>query len=127
MEMDSVGSRYVSLLEHIVYVPLTEISNRFTGAYFISVVLLMKETRATIVLTRLASKKRKETGDARYQAKAEIEKPNLITLIKISCTRPICQQISPMICTDQLIFYFSDLLLTEPIVQSFSVGSVATF
>ncbi|KAG2743990.1 MFS general substrate transporter [Suillus brevipes Sb2] len=75
----------------------------FTGAYFISVVLFMKETRATIVLTRLASKKRKETGDNRYQAKAEIEKQNLMTLIKISCTRPIY------------------LLLTEPIVQSFSL------
>ncbi|KAG1743115.1 MFS general substrate transporter [Suillus lakei] len=75
----------------------------FTGVYFISVVLLMKETRATIVLTRLASKKRKETGDHRYQAKAEIEKLNLMTLIKISCTRPIY------------------LLMTEPIVQSFSL------
>jgi len=31
----------------------------FTGAYFIFVVLLMEETRATIVLTRLARKKRK--------------------------------------------------------------------
>ncbi|KAG1738888.1 major facilitator superfamily domain-containing protein [Suillus paluster] len=75
----------------------------FSGAYFISVVLLMKETRATIVLTRLARKKRKETGDARYQAKAEIEKQSLMTLIKISCTRPIY------------------LLLTEPLVQSFSL------
>ncbi|OAX41036.1 MFS general substrate transporter [Rhizopogon vinicolor AM-OR11-026] len=75
----------------------------FTGAYFISVVLLMKETRATIVLTRLARKKRKETGDNRYRAQAEIEKESLITLIKISCTRPIY------------------LLATEPIVQSFSL------
>jgi hypothetical protein len=89
-----------------MYVALTEASHRFTGAYFISVVLFMKETRATIVLTRLASKKRKETGDNRYQAKAEIEKQNLMTLIKISCTRPICQQISPMIYIDQLTFYF---------------------
>ncbi|KAJ8591034.1 MFS general substrate transporter [Rhizopogon salebrosus TDB-379] len=75
----------------------------FSGAYFISVLLLMKETRTTIVLTRLARKKRKETGDNRYQAKAEIEKESLITLIKISCTRPIY------------------LLATEPIVQSFSL------
>ncbi|KAG1817105.1 major facilitator superfamily domain-containing protein [Suillus subaureus] len=75
----------------------------FTGAYFISVVLLMKETRATIVLTRLARKKRRETGDDRYQAKAEMEKQKLSTLIKISCTRPIY------------------LLLTEPIVQGFSL------
>ncbi|OAX41038.1 MFS general substrate transporter [Rhizopogon vinicolor AM-OR11-026] len=81
----------------------------FTGAYFISVVVLMKETRATIVLTRLAKKKRKETGDDRYQAKAEIEKQSLITLIKISCTRPIY------------------LLATEPIVQSFSVWIAFTW
>jgi len=86
-----VGSCDVSPLEHITHIALTKFSCRFTGAYFISVVLLMKETRATIVLTRLASKKRKETGDDRYQAKAEIEKQNLITLIKISCTRPICR------------------------------------
>ncbi|KAJ8591030.1 MFS general substrate transporter [Rhizopogon salebrosus TDB-379] len=75
----------------------------FTGAYFIAVVALMKETRSTIVLTRLARKKRRETGDDRYQAKAEIEKESLMTLIKISCTRPIY------------------LLATEPIVQSFSL------
>lgn len=106
MEMDSVGSRYVSLLKHIMFVALTETSHRFTGAYFISVVLFMKETRATIVLTRLASKKRKETGDNRYQAKAEIEKQNLITLIKISCTRPICQHISPMIYIEADILFF---------------------
>ncbi|KAJ8591031.1 MFS general substrate transporter [Rhizopogon salebrosus TDB-379] len=75
----------------------------FTGVQFISLVLLMKETRATIVLTRLARKKRKETGDNRYQATAEINKENLITLIKTTCTRPIY------------------ILATEPILQSFSL------
>lgn len=100
-----MDSCYVSPLKHVTHIALTKVSYSFTGAYFIFVVLLMEETRATIVLTRLARKKRKETGDYRYQAKAEIEKQSLITLIKISCTRPICQQISPMIYTDQLTFF----------------------
>jgi hypothetical protein len=69
----------------------------------------MKETRTTIVLTRLARKKRKETGDNRYQAKAEIEKESLITLIKISCTRPICQYRFPVFYCDQLTLFFRPL------------------
>jgi hypothetical protein len=50
----------------------------------------MKETRSTIILTRLAKKLRKETGDHRYRARAEDEAGNLRTLIYISCTRPLC-------------------------------------
>ncbi|KAJ8591033.1 MFS general substrate transporter [Rhizopogon salebrosus TDB-379] len=75
----------------------------FTGTYFISVVVLMKETRATIVLARLARKKRNETGDHRYQAETEKEKNSLMTLIKTSCMRPMY------------------LLATEPIIQGFSL------
>jgi hypothetical protein len=91
MEMDTMGSCYVGFLKHKDGT-LTEILLRFTGAFFVAVVVFMKETRATIVLTRLAKRKRKETGDDRYQARSEIEKESLIALIKISCTRPICQQ-----------------------------------
>jgi hypothetical protein len=88
----------------------------------------MKETRATIVLTRLARKKRKETGDNRYQAKAEIEKDSLLALIKITCTRPICQHILSMLYLEYVTHTdFSDLLATEPILQSFSVGSATVF
>jgi hypothetical protein len=89
----------------------------------------MKETRATIVLARLARKKRNETGDHRYQAETEKEKKNLMALIKTSCMRPICQQNSSILNLDKLTFisHFLDLLATEPIVQSFSVGCLTGF
>jgi hypothetical protein len=51
----------------------------------------MKETRSTILLTRLARKIRKETGDHRYRARAEDSEASLRTLIYVSCTRPLCE------------------------------------
>jgi len=63
----------------------------------------MKETRSSIILTRIAKKIRKETGDHRYRARIEDERMKLTTLIWISCTRPI------------------HLLITEPVVASFSL------
>lgn len=49
----------------------------------------MKETRTAVLLTRLAKKIRKETGDQRYRARIEDERASLKTLIYISCTRPL--------------------------------------
>ncbi|KAF8621866.1 hypothetical protein AX15_007426 [Amanita polypyramis BW_CC] len=62
----------------------------------------MKETRSDVILVRLAKEVRKKTGDNRYRARVEDERGSLISLIKISCTRPL------------------RLLLTEPVVVSFS-------
>lgn len=62
-----------------------------TGFVFLMVIAIMKETRSTILLTRLARKIRKETGDTRYRARAEDVEGNLRTLIYISCTRPLCE------------------------------------
>ncbi|KAK0444803.1 MFS polyamine transporter [Armillaria borealis] len=73
------------------------------GIYIVLVPLIMKETRSSILLTRLAKKIRKETGDKRYRARVEDERASLRTLIFISITRPI------------------HLMLTEPIVASFSL------
>ena len=53
--------------------------------------LFMKETRSAVLLTRLAKKLRKETGDSRYCAHVEDERTSLRTLIYISCTRPLCE------------------------------------
>ncbi|KAH7920530.1 MFS general substrate transporter [Leucogyrophana mollusca] len=75
----------------------------FTAAYFVAVLVFMKETRSSIILSRIARKVRKDTGDGRYRARAEDEKRSLSTMIYISCTRPL------------------RLLLTEPTVQSFSL------
>lgn len=53
--------------------------------------LFMKETRASVLLVRLAKKMRKQTGNKRIRARVEDERASLSTLIYISCTRPVCQ------------------------------------
>ncbi|KZP11098.1 MFS general substrate transporter [Athelia psychrophila] len=74
-----------------------------TGIVLVLVVAVMGETRSPVLLTRLARKLRKETGDHRYRARAEDERGSFKNLLFISCTRP----------------FF--LLVTEPIVFSISV------
>ncbi|KAF9444904.1 MFS general substrate transporter [Macrolepiota fuliginosa MF-IS2] len=73
------------------------------GLYLVLLPFLLKETRSTVLLTRMAKKLRKKTGDPRYRARVEDERMSLKSLIWISCTRPIY------------------LLLTESIVLSFSL------
>jgi hypothetical protein len=65
--------------------------------------LTLKETRASVILTRMARKKRAETGDERYRSHAELERPPMIELVKLSLTRP---------------FWF---LVSEPVVTAFSL------
>ncbi|KAL0567583.1 hypothetical protein V5O48_014412, partial [Marasmius crinis-equi] len=73
------------------------------GVLLLLVPLVMVETRESIILTRLAKRIRKETGDQRYRARVEDERASLRTLIYISCTRPVY------------------LMFTEPVVASFSL------
>jgi hypothetical protein len=68
------------------------ISLRFSGAYVLDIILVMSETRSSIVLTHIAKNTRKATGDPRYRCSAEIGKPSIKSLIKTSCTRPLCTQ-----------------------------------
>ncbi|KAG7093398.1 hypothetical protein E1B28_007080 [Marasmius oreades] len=74
-----------------------------TGLMFVLIPIVMKETRSSIILTRLAKRIRKETGNLRFRARVEDERANLRTLIYISCTRPV------------------HLMFTEPVVASFSL------
>ncbi|KAJ3729937.1 MFS polyamine transporter [Lentinula guzmanii] len=74
-----------------------------TGFYLILVPIIMKETRSSIILIRIAKRMRKKTGNPRYRARIEDERAKLSTLIWVSCTRPI------------------HLLTTEPVVASFSI------
>ncbi|KAG0703948.1 MFS general substrate transporter [Suillus ampliporus] len=74
-----------------------------SGVYSISVFIFMRETRSTVILTSLAHQMRKDTGDSRYHARSEENKPSLTSMIAISCARPL------------------RLLFTEPTVQSFSL------
>ncbi|KAF9005034.1 MFS polyamine transporter [Cyathus striatus] len=73
------------------------------GAYLVLVPFILTETRASVLLTRIAKKLRKETGDNRYRARVEDERASLRTLIFVSCTRPLY------------------LMITELIVSSFSI------
>ncbi|KAG1807051.1 major facilitator superfamily domain-containing protein [Suillus subaureus] len=75
----------------------------FTGAFVLSVILVMSETRSSIILAQIAKDTRKITGDPRYRSSAEIGQPSMSSLIKTSCTRPLY------------------LLFTEPVVQCFSL------
>ncbi|EIW58339.1 MFS general substrate transporter [Trametes versicolor FP-101664 SS1] len=75
----------------------------WTGIFVIAVPICMKETRSGVLLTRLAKKLRKDTGNHHYRARVEDERASLRTLIYISCTRPIY------------------LLITEPVVAAFSL------
>lgn len=72
------------------------------GVYLILVPIIMKETRASILLMRIARRIRKKSGDHRYRARVEDERASLRTLIYISCTRPICE--SPSLCLFQNIY-----------------------
>ncbi|KAG2144597.1 major facilitator superfamily domain-containing protein [Suillus clintonianus] len=74
-----------------------------SGVYFISALVVMRETRSTVILAQMARQTRKDTRDGRYRARSEENKPSLKSMIAISCTRPL------------------RLLFTEPTVQSFSL------
>jgi hypothetical protein len=62
---------------------------RATAVYILLLPFVMKETRSSIILTRMAKKLRKKTGDHRYRARVEDERASLANLIFISCTRPV--------------------------------------
>ena len=86
----------------------------------------MKETRASVLLVRLAKKMRKETGDHRYRARVEDERASLSTLIYISCTRPVCEcsvRWNQLLGSADLWVCYIDLLVTEPVIMSFTVGA----
>ncbi|EJU03572.1 MFS general substrate transporter [Dacryopinax primogenitus] len=94
---------YVDMNPHLEWRWIQWLGLIFGGACFAFMCIVMKETRASILLTREAAKLRKETGDNRYRARVEDERTSLKTLIYISFTRPLF------------------LLITEPVVASFSL------
>ncbi|KAJ8689728.1 hypothetical protein PTI98_012601 [Pleurotus ostreatus] len=73
------------------------------AVYIILYSVTMRETRSSIILLRIARNLRNKTGDARYIAPVEIHGRKLWNLVYVACTRPLY------------------LLLTEPIVASFSL------
>ncbi|SGY31972.1 BQ5605_C002g01295 [Microbotryum silenes-dioicae] len=73
------------------------------GVTSLCIILLTQETRGSVILSKRAAAKRKETGDPRYQCRSDAERASLAILIKFSLTRPLF------------------LLFTEPIVAAFSL------
>ncbi|EJD07445.1 MFS general substrate transporter [Fomitiporia mediterranea MF3/22] len=98
-----VFAGWIEMNRHLEWRWIQWIHLMVTGVMFVAVVLIMKETRSSVLLTRLARKIRKETGDNRYRARIEDERGSLRSLILVSCTRPV------------------HLLVTEPVVTSFSL------
>ncbi|KZT53006.1 MFS general substrate transporter [Calocera cornea HHB12733] len=94
---------YVEMNVHLQWRWIQWLGLIFSGACLVFMCLVMKETRSSILLTQIAKKLRKTTGDNRYRARVEDERASLKTLIYISFTRPIY------------------LLITEPVVASFSL------
>jgi hypothetical protein len=89
-------------------------------------VRLIDERTGAVILTRLARRLRKKTGDERYRARAEDERPTMKSLIYVSCTRPLCTSPCRSNHTshgvDNEHSNILDLLATEPVVASFSVS-----
>ncbi|KAH8917397.1 MFS general substrate transporter [Atractiella rhizophila] len=79
-----------------------------SGAFAVGVVLALagRETRATVLLSRKAARLRKETGDKRYYAKSEENRPTIAALLKFSLTRPF-----RLFFTELVLFLFSLWLL----------------
>jgi len=54
------------------------------------VLVVMSETRSSIILIRLARDARRITGNNKLKARIEVERASLRSLLKVSCTRPLC-------------------------------------
>ncbi|KAH8913460.1 MFS general substrate transporter, partial [Atractiella rhizophila] len=65
--------------------------------------LILRETRGSVILSRIAQHLRSITGDERYKVKADEERASLAILIRVSLSRPLY------------------LMATEPVVLSFSL------
>ncbi|SJX65825.1 related to multidrug resistant protein [Sporisorium reilianum f. sp. reilianum] len=81
----------------------------YTGFILVLLLLFLRETRGSIILTRRAARLRSTTGDQRYKARAELERASVSVLIQNSLTRP-------------LVF-----LVKEPIVTFFSLWIAFTW
>eukprot|EP01113_Clastostelium_recurvatum_P018047 TRINITY_DN2129_c0_g1_i2.p1 TRINITY_DN2129_c0_g1~~TRINITY_DN2129_c0_g1_i2.p1 ORF type:complete len:458 (-),score=38.01 TRINITY_DN2129_c0_g1_i2:7-1380(-) len=86
------GWRWIAWIQLIVF-----------SVYFFFLLVMIKETRGSVLLSRKAAQLRRQTGDQRIRAPSDDERSSLAVLIKISLTRP----------------FF--LLFREPIVTAFAL------
>lgn len=65
-------------------------------------VLVMKETRPTIILRRRAQELNKTRGDLRYVSHGEAEKVRFMAALQVSLTRPLL-----FLATEPIVIFFS--------------------
>ncbi|KAF9461092.1 major facilitator superfamily domain-containing protein [Collybia nuda] len=88
VDMDTrLGWRWIQWLHLII-----------TGVYCILVPIILKETRASILLLKMADELRKKNPGVNYRVKAYEIKPSFRTLMWISCSRPIY-----LLCTEPIV------------------------
>ncbi|KIL65660.1 hypothetical protein M378DRAFT_192380 [Amanita muscaria Koide BX008] len=103
---------------------------------FLLLTLVMRETRPEILLEHRAKQLRKETGDNRYRARVEVERPKLVNLLMVSCARPLYLTFTEPIVTAislwigltwGVIFNFlSTIPLVYQTVHHFNIGLIGT-
>jgi MFS family permease len=88
----SLGWRWIQWIQGAVTIALLPM-----------MVVVMKETRASVILTRIARQKRKQTGEEKWRSRTEDSRPPMRELVKLSVFRPMV------------------MLTTEPIVSLYSL------
>jgi MFS family permease len=73
-----------------------------SGAFTTALIVLLRETRSSVLLSRKAARLRKETGDDRYQCKADLARSSFLVMMKTSLTRPV-----RMLCTEPVLISFT--------------------
>jgi hypothetical protein len=89
-----VPDEYVTLHAQALMIKLRPVVT--FGAYFPVVVLVLRETRATVLLRRKAKKLRDERGmqdGGRYVARSEVNKLDLGEAMKRSLSRPLSKSV----------------------------------
>ncbi|KAF8526098.1 major facilitator superfamily domain-containing protein [Gautieria morchelliformis] len=74
-----------------------------SGLFALALIVVSKESRASVILIKKAARLRAETGDNRYRAKAEEERSSIGKIMAQSLTRPV------------------RLLFTEPILFAYTM------
>lgn len=67
---------------------------------YVVMILVLRETRGSVLLSRRAKKMRADTGDERYQCRADAERASLSVLIKVSFEPIVTSYISFILVTD---------------------------
>ena len=91
------------------------------GVTAVVVIVYFRETRGNVILSKRAAKLRKDTGDDRYQCRADQERASLAILVKTGVSRPLWFLISEPIGEFPSEVTGKRRQLTFPTVLSLSV------